>query len=368
MSCVRLKIGFDAKRLFHNNTGLGNYSRTLVKNLVQFFPQYEVHLFTPSIVENAETSFFLKGNFHIHTSKPYIPDLLWRSAYLNKEIDKLNLDIFHGLSNELPILKCSAKTIVTIHDLICELYPDQFAFHDSWIYRQKSRHACKTANKVIAISQSTKNDIINKYKLESSRIEVIYQSINPAYTANNERVSRKKYFLYVGSINERKRLINIIKAMHLMDEDDRRPLLIVGNGNRYKQEAIALAKKCNIYHYLDFRDNIPNEKIIQYYDDAICLILPSVYEGFGIPLAESLYRKIPVITSNTSSLPEAAGPGGILIKPDEITELKNAMMQMFDKEKWENYSLSGYEYVKNKFNAENQACNLDRVYRSLIDQ
>lgn len=366
MSDSIIKIGFDAKRLFHNYTGLGNYSRTLVKNLKQIFPQYEIHLFTPSIVENDETSFFLSGIFNIHTPKATMPDFLWRRMYVSHEIDKLKLDIYHGLSNELPILKSNTKLVVTIHDLICEIFPSHFAFYDSWIYQRKSRQACKTAAKVIAISESTKNDIIKEYKLDPSKIEVIYQSINPVYTVESNRISRRKYFLYVGSINERKRLVNIIEAMNLLEEDYLRPLLIVGNGNRYKQEAIALAKKYKISHYLDFRDNIPNEKIVQYYDDAICLILPSVYEGFGIPVAESLYRRIPVITSNTSSLPEAAGPGGILTTPDDIPDLKNAMMQMFDKEKWENYSLNGYEYVKNKFNAENQAINLDCIYRSLV--
>ncbi|MFM2393623.1 MAG: hypothetical protein RLZZ546_1605 [Bacteroidota bacterium] len=364
---VTIKLAFDAKRLFFNNTGLGNYSRTLVKNLKEFFPQYEIHLFTPSIVENKETYYFLNGSFHIHTCESFMPNFFWRSVYMSKEIDRLKIDIFHGLSNELPIIKPkNAKTLVTIHDLICELYPEHFASYDAFIYRQKSRYACKVADKILSISHSTTNDLINIYKIHPSKIEVIYQSINSNFLQNENYISSKKYYLYVGSISERKRLINVIMAMNLLDEKYKLPLVIIGNGDVYKKKVIHLAKRYNMLHLLDFKGNISNEDIMQLYDDALCLLMPSIYEGFGIPIAEALFRKIPVITSNTSSLPEAAGPGAILIKPDDIYDLKMAMMQMFDTSNWDKFSNEGYKYAINNFDGRAQATKLDEMYRSLL--
>ena len=158
-----MKIGFDAKRAFHNFTGLGNYSRTLIETLATYYPSDELHLFspkpstsprvqslldTPSVSSHFPTGFWKK-----------IPPV-WRSYGIESDIKAAKIDVFHGLSNELPLkLPPKVASVVTIHDLIFERYPAFYPRFDRFVYRQKFRRACQQADVVVAISEQTKQDI-----------------------------------------------------------------------------------------------------------------------------------------------------------------------------------------------------------------
>ena len=183
-----MKIGFDAKRLFNNYTGLGNYSRTLVKNYAQSSTN-SINLYTTHSNNNKETEIFYDENkFFLHITKSLIKSL-WRSCGIVKQLKKDKIKIFHGLSNELPIgIKNSGvKSIVTIHDLIFKIYPKTYPLFDRFIYDFKFKHACKTADKIIAISEQTKKDIIRFYNIPENKIEVVYQSCNDLFFNNNKK-------------------------------------------------------------------------------------------------------------------------------------------------------------------------------------
>ena len=182
-----MKIGFDAKRYFNNKTGLGNYSRTLVSNFHTFFPDNNYYLYTPGINLNEEkVNLDSKENVTIRTagSKNHT---LWRSFEIKKDIKEDQLDVYHGLSHELPRgnenLEC--KMVVTIHDLIFKTNPEFFPYIDRSFYHIKCKHSLHTADKIIAISENTKNDIIKYYNIDPSKIEVIYQSCQQQYYSNS---------------------------------------------------------------------------------------------------------------------------------------------------------------------------------------
>lgn len=346
----KLKIGFDAKRLFLNNTGLGNYSRNLVKNLSQLFPNHEYHLFTPKIVINKSTQHFLEQGFVIHTCPDWQPSWYWRSVGMASTINELKLDVFHGLSHEIPYgIDKSTKTIVTIHDLIYEKHPELFGWLNSKIYQFKYRSSCKRADKIFAMSKSTANDITALYHIKKDKIIITYQSCDESFHTLPFQNSRHDYFLYVGTINERKSLKDIVMAMSLMPDDKRKKLLVVGEGGSYKQEVIDVIKKKQLERWVDFKGALNNTELISLYENAICLILPSQYEGFGIPIIESLFRKTPVITCNNSSLPEAGGPGAIYINHGDRHALLQAMLEMQNENSREAYSKKGYQYVLENF-------------------
>ena len=152
-----MKIGFDAKRAFSNNTGLGNYSRDSIRILGSFFPNNQYHLYTPKATHNPRLS-FLEGQaqYHVHTPTFFIHNTfsgIWRSAMLSKQLQKDEIDIYHGLSHELPkgIEKTNIKTVVTIHDLIFIRYPHFFKPIDRKIYYYKFLHACQIADHIIAV-------------------------------------------------------------------------------------------------------------------------------------------------------------------------------------------------------------------------
>lgn len=200
----KLRIGFDAKRLFENDTGLGNYSRHLLLSLKKYYPQHEYHLFAPKIVRKTATEPFLNGDFILHTNEGLMPNSIWRSMLQSKAINDLNLDIYHGLSHELPSgIKKDIKTVVTIHDLIYEILPHTFGWINSRIYQWKYRKSVKIADKVVAITESTKQDIIKYYQTDAQKISVIYQSCNEVFH-HEVAAQSKEYYLYVGTVNERK--------------------------------------------------------------------------------------------------------------------------------------------------------------------
>lgn len=375
MENQKLIIAFDAKRLFNNFTGLGNYSRTLVRNLQTFFPEHEYHLFTPKITQNEETAYFLNNEkFIVHT--PSFNSPMWRSVGMAADVNKLKPNIFHGLSHEIPFgIHKSIKTVVTFHDLIYEKYPEQFGFMDRWMYKWKYRSSVRRTDHIIAISESTKEDLTSMYDVDEDKIRVIYQSCNEVFqigedekTLDGVLANLRDYYLYVGSIIERKGLLSIVFAYAKLPDEYRKPFVVIGKGDKkYKQKVDDMIKYHGLASYFHFVNGISNEKLLAIYDRSFALVYPSIYEGFGIPVIESLFRSKPVITSLLSSLPEAAGPGALLINPFDPDEICLAMMELHDTKKYDRLSRDGYAYVNDRFSSESTATQLMDFY-TLITQ
>ena len=365
-----LKIGFDAKRLFHNHTGLGNYSSTLVRDLQRLYPEHEYHLFTPKISNHTVVDYFLDSeNFKIHTYKGKF-SAYWRSRGMTKDINAADLDIYHGLSHELPLNSHSimAKTVVTFHDLIYEYYPEQFGLWDRYMYKRKYRYAAQNADRVVAISESTKNDLNQLYQVDPTKVSVVYQSCNPAFYNTPKSIhSDEQYLLYVGSLIERKSFMLIVEAMATIPKDKRAKVKVVGQGGKYADRVKARILELGLDEHFEFLNHLDNDALLSIYDNAIAMVYPSIYEGFGIPLIESLYRDTPVITTSASSLPEAAGPGAIYIEPGDKVALANAMLDIAS-----NHTLrrelaqKGKAYVSSRYTDEISAKGMMAVYMKML--
>lgn len=301
-----MKIGFDAKRYYHNQTGLGNYSRTLVGGLQKLFPENEFVL--------------------------YDEKSLARTFSLGKKAAKDGCDIFHGLSNELPFdlpTNHHPLSIVTIHDVAWLTFPDMYHWIDRKLYNWKYGSSCRRADRVLAISESTKNDVIRFYGVKEDKVKVIYQPVQEYYyTPLADDICDKliaehfgaeglpPFILYVGSINSRKNLLGALKALSMIPKDNRPLLLIVGNGREYRKECEEFIVKNNLESYTQIETSIHNNQLLQaLYTRAMAFIYPSFYEGFGLPVVEAALQQTPVITTTVSSLPEAAGPDACLIDP-----------------------------------------------------
>ena len=328
-----MKIGFDAKRIFNNFTGLGNYGRAVVSNLAKYHPEHEYHLFTPNIKKTSETLPFFKPPFKVHQGN----GILWRTSGIIKDLQKAGIDIYHGLSHEIPlgIQKTSIKSVVTIHDLIFKVYPKQFPFIDRQIYDFKFKYACENANVLITVSESTKQDIIKYYGIEEPKIHVNYLSADPIFEKQFSTSERKivlekynlpsEFMLYVGSIIERKNLLRIIKAIELLPADIDLPLVVVGKGKSYFQKIKKYLQTNPILNRIIFTNYIETADLPALYQSAQLFLFPSVYEGFGIPVIEALHSNTPVITSDISSLPEAGGKAAFLVNPHSIEAISNGM-------------------------------------------
>ena len=381
-----MNIGFDAKRAYHNGTGLGHYSRTLIRSLAEYFPQHDYYLFNPK----ASGIFQMNGE-NVHEILPSgllnkTLSAVWRSKWVTNDLEELNIEVYHGLSNEIPldIHKTVVKSVVTIHDIIFERYPEQYSKIDVEIYKRKFRYACEHANKVIAISKQTKNDIMEFYKTPADKITVCYQSCNPAFGQSvddkmKQHVREKyslpdEYFLYVGSIIERKNLLGICKAIYLLRNDLRKPLVVIGDGTKYKQKVKDFIKQHGIETQIIFLSENPLAKVASsflraedfpaIYQMAIAMIYPSFFEGFGIPVLESLWSHLPVITSNVSSLPEAGGDGAHYVDPNSAEEIAEGMKKIYNNKSFaQTLKEKGWQYAQN-FTQQRCAAEVMKIYES----
>jgi glycosyltransferase involved in cell wall biosynthesis len=383
-----MNIGFDAKRVYQNTTGLGHYSRTLVTSLAKYFADNEYYLFAPKL-----TNTFNADDFkNIHTVTPsHFPSTTlkaaWRSNWVKKDLLQNKIDIYHGLSHEIPfgINKTNIKSVVTIHDLIFERYPKQFNKIDVHIYRRKFKYACANADKIIAISEQTKKDIIDFYKIDQRKIEVCYQSCNDIFRQEigNEEKNRikklydlpDKYFLTVGSIIERKNLLTIVKALHQLKNEINIPLVVIGNGGGYKALVKDYIEKNNLKNDVIFLSDKEEIKDLEgfknsadfpaIYQQAVAMIYPSTFEGFGIPVLEALCSRLPVITSNISCLPEAGGNAALLIDPFSVNEMAEAMKKVFNDVNFATEMKAKGLIHAEKFSQEKTATAVMNVYKNL---
>lgn len=376
-----MKIGFDAKRLFCNFTGLGNYSRTLVANLAKFHPTHAYHLYSPTLKKQPKTAPFLELPYQFFVPKTAFKSL-WRSLSIVSQLQEDQIELYHGLSHELPIgiQKSAVKSIVTIHDLIFKAYPETYSFFDRKIYDWKFRYSCQKANRIIAISEHTKQDIIQYYNIKPEKIQVIYQACQNLYYTLNDPTSveallqkyqlPKRYILSVGTIQERKNLKLLIKAYQHLPKMQQLPIVIVGNGGTYKKEVLELIQKMQLEKLVFWITNLESDKTLQaLYQKATLLVYPSFYEGFGLPVVEALLSKTPVITANTSALKEAGGPHSLYISPTDDKALAKAIQQVLKHpELAQDMSQKGYEYAHENFHPEKLSQQLISCYQTILVQ
>lgn len=328
-----MRIGFDAKRLFNNFTGLGNHSRTTIDILTDEFPENDYLLYTPKITHNDITTPYLqKGNCQTIKPTGMLRGSIWRTFELVSRVKADKIDIFHGLSNELPvgINRSGVRSVVTIHDVAFKTFPDMYHKIDRYIYDVKWKHAVETADRIIAISQCTKDDIIRFYNVDEEKIDVVYQPVAPLFYNPITKTRCEPYMLYVGSVNSRKNLLGIVKAMELLPKDFDLPLYIVGEGREYKTQVQTYIAEHGMEGRFKWLGGLTPNELHQLYTNAQLFIYPSFYEGFGLPVVEAMLSGCPVVTSNVSCLPEAAGPYSLLASPSDPEDIKDKMQKALE--------------------------------------
>lgn len=368
-----LLIGYDAKRAFLNASGLGSYSRNTIYSVSEFYPENQYFLFTPKQGREGFHSpknsvIILPNNFWWRALKPF-----WRTYKLSDLARNVHLDIYHGLSHELPIgiEKSAIKSVVTIHDVIFMRFPELYKAADRKIYRRKIQHACKAADKIIAISKQTKNDLVDFFAIDPQKIAVIYQSINPVFfqqkSTEELQVVRKKYklpgqfLLTVGTIEARKKLSCILKAMDQLKTDIH--LVVVGKKTSYMDTLQPLLQKHS--GHVHFLHQVDNQELARIYQLASIMIYPSVFEGFGLPVVEAQACGCPVITSNVSSMPESGGNGAHYITPQNYYKISDGIEQILSDTNYRNKLVEKGKQNAQRFTPEVYTKKLIKLYKKL---
>lgn len=376
-----MNIAFDAKRITHNATGLGNYSRFVVSTLAEYYPENNYLLCSPSVGNPRLYEDLLHSrSVTLRTPEGTLGQALssyWRNWGLKSMLRKEEVDIYHGLSNELPIGLYNYKhigTVLTMHDLAFIRYPQFYKAIDRVLYRKKYGASARHADHVIAVSESTRQDVIDIFGVEPERVSVVYQGCSPIFAqAKPEQAAfvrghyqlPERYILFVGSIEERKNLRLAVEALAgLRDKDI--ALVAVGRRTPYCDLVMSEAKRLGLERRVRLLHNIPTRHLPGFYAGATMFVYPSRFEGFGIPIIEALNAGTPVIGATGSCLEEAGGPNSLYTSPDDSEELSYLMQRILeDKALAEEMRQQGRAYAK-RFSPKQIMRELRAVYENVL--
>jgi glycosyltransferase involved in cell wall biosynthesis len=332
-------LGFDGKRAFQNVTGLGNYSRDVLRILAGHRPEHRYVAYGPH-PDEAKLPAGVEARGPDSRLGRFAPSL-WRVAGLAGQVARDGVELFHGLSNELPVglEKTRVPSVVTIHDLIFERFPELYPFIDRKIYAWKFRRAAERADLVIAISQQTKADLVERYRIAPERIRVVYQGCHPVFqapvdTEADDEVARRlglppHYLLSVGTVERRKNLGLTVRALAALPGV---PLLVVGRETEYATEVRAEADRLGVSDRVRFLRAVGMAGLAVLYRRCTALVYPSVFEGFGIPIVEALCCGAPVVTTRGGVFPEAGGPGSAYVDPTDAQGLAAVLSDLMANE------------------------------------
>lgn len=373
-----MRIGFDAKRAFKNTAGLGNFSRSTIAALANYYPDDRFFLFHPGRAKSA--LFSAPELTTVIRPKGFWWKIFrnaWRSLRISGIAKELGIDVYHGLSHELPqgIEKTTVKTVVTIHDLIYVRYPHLYQKSDQIIYDFKFRKACEVATRIHAISEQTKIDLISFFYVPERKIKVIYQAINPLFfetlTSEQKKPVLDKYklpdqfLLSVGTIEQRKNMVGLLKGMLLKRIN--LPLVVVGKPTDYIQKVQEVIDEHPHELNVLFLSQVSNADLQVLYQSAMIMIYPSIFEGFGLPVAEAQASGCPVITSNISSMPEVGGNGAIYCDPEKPDEIGQAIETLLKDPVFRETLIEKGKMNAQRFTPANYARQLNQLYNTVLN-
>lgn len=371
----------DGKRAVCNNTGLGNYSRYAVNILSLAYPSARFRLYTPVRRENDRLKEIIaRGNVELASPSLRFDNglsrAIWRTFDLPVTLKSDDVAVYHGLSNELPLtIKDVVPSVVTIHDLIWRRVPGDYKPIDRKLYDWKYGRSARIATRVIAISERTKADLVADYGIDPAKIDVIYQGVDPIFSLHIDTARRleirekynlpEKYILSVGTIQLRKNQLMAVEALPTLPE----PVQLIFVGKQQGEYAEKLRRRVEQLGLTDrvrFLTDVPFTDLPALYADAVFSSYTSRYEGFGLPVVESLTVGTPVIAATGSCLEEAGGRGAVYVNPDDVPAYVEAAQRLIDDRVFnDKLAGAGQRHVR-VFSAENFARETMAAYNKAI--
>ena len=377
-----MTIGYDAKRIVCNGTGLGSYGRTLVNDLAEAAPPGTMlNLYAPErgndtlrrqVAPRQDVRF-------VYPDKALGPlrRALWRMHGIVDDLVRDGVKLYHGLSGELPvgIRQAGIRTVVTMHDVIFMRHPEWYGWLDRKIYAWKFRKTCLEADRIIAISECTKRDVMLFGGVPAEKIDVIYQSCGTRYKL---RESEKKmhevhtaymlperYIVSVGTIEERKNVLLAVKAMRLLPGDV--SLVVVGRTTPYGERVKRYAARNGLAARVKFLHDVPADDLPAIYQMAEACVYPSRYEGFGLPVIEAIQSGLPVVACTGSCLEEAGGNATLYVDPDDVCAMADAVKKVLKgAPAREERIAAGLDYIR-RFENDGVAQKVLEVYDEILN-
>ncbi len=335
-----MRIGIDARLVFYNRAGIGQYILQLIDALVKLNPEDDKFFLLQS---RKDRSPIIASNEKFQRKSLWTPSHnRFEQPALSFEVSRLGLDLLHS-PDFIPPFKRNYKSIITIHDLAFLLYP-HFLTKESARYYGQIDQAWRKTDHIIAVSEATRRDSIKMLGVPEKKITVIYEAANPIYRPvpkdeARQRVAEKyklnqNYILFVSTIEPRKNLPGLLQAYRRLRDDYKREELLVLAGSKgwLWEEVYETVEALNLEKHVAFLGRVPSADLVYLYNAATMLVQPSFYEGFGLTPLEAMTCGTPVIVSNTSALPEVVGDAAMLIDPHDVEGLTVAMWRVLEDE------------------------------------
>ena len=328
-----MNIGVDARPLTYLLTGIGVYLKHLLEALQTVDDANHYYLISNGpILLNLHNPKWSKIQGRL---KKKLLSTLWMQSWAPVIAGQHNLDIFWSPRHHLPILLPSRlKTVLTIHDITHRLFPETMALPNLLVEKLLMHLSLRRADCVIAVSETTRKGLVDNYAINPAKITTVLPGKPHLPTAGLHRDTKRpelpaRFFLFVGTLDPRKNLVRVLKAFEQIKPDNHNIyLVIVGEGgwkiNAFKQFLRSYKKKDRVM----LAGYVSRASLKFFYEKAICLLFPSLYEGFGFPILEAMSCGTPVITSETSSMPEVAAEAAILVNPNDISAIAAAMSEI----------------------------------------
>jgi glycosyltransferase involved in cell wall biosynthesis len=371
-----MHVVIDAQPLLEPLAGIGRCTSSILKALARIDSRNQYYLYYGASFRQSRAALphFDSPNFHRKLIR--CPGRVFR--FLTEKLKVLpvgsllgNYDLYHGLNYHVP--RVAFPSIVNIYDLSYLLFPQYFTRKRLNDIRGKVASSIKRADKILTGSESAKADIVNFLKVPGKRIKVTPFGVEETFKPqSSEEVSliRKKhnlperFILFVGTIEPRKNIISLLRAYHKLVRSDV-GLVIAGGHGWLFEEIFREVSRLNLREKVMFPGRVSETDLPALYSAASVFVYPSVYEGFGFPPLEAMACGVPVIVSNTSSLPEIVGDAGILVNPEDSSEIAEAIRSVLDDDsKRENMRTKGIERAK-RFSWEKCAGETLRIYAEL---
>ncbi len=339
-----MRVAIDVRTVTQARSGVGNYVLNLLAGLRQVAPEHEFFLVgqrrnleilgqgqPPGLRHQARLS---------HESHPWGD--LWEHLWLPRVLGRHGVQVMHGPATLIPLAGDGYACVATIHDLVAFLYPEtipkKYALYMTWLMRR----VVQRAQRIISVSQCTKDDLVRVLGVPSERIAVIHEAAQPGFRPLEDqaalaRVRRrygidKPFFYHVGNVEPRKNLPRLLKAFLLLRQRlaGRAQLVISGQKGWLTGQLHGAMSKLDLDEDVIFTGYMPQEDLPLMMNAALAFVFPSLYEGFGLPALEAMSCGTPLITSNLSSLPEIVGDAALLVEPRDEKQIAEAMWRVFE--------------------------------------
>lgn len=339
-----MHIAINAHLLAHTRNyrraGVSNYTEQLILHLAQIDRANTYTIFTTRGLNQASWS--LPANFHVRPSLlPTINPRVrvpWEQFLAPALLRLYGADVYHGVLNVMP-LAAHIPSIVTIHDLSPFLFPQTFRRVNRSYLRWAVRVACRNAAHLIAVSEFTKSELMRWMHVPAERITVTYNGVNERFAPPTPEILQafrqraglpERFILFVGTLEPRKNLPTLLEAYARIARDTD-AALIIGGGKGWLYDSIfAKVEQLQLGERVRFAGFIDDQDLPLWYAAATVFILPSLYEGFGIPLLEAMACGTPVVTTTSSSLPEVVGDAGLTIAPTDVDAMAEALLRLLN--------------------------------------